>query len=75
MLDWTESEKRMLAEEAKHMESILDIPGLNADIVAVMSSLYRTGWRDCWIVEMFAHADVNTNGASAHKEKGKSNVH
>jgi hypothetical protein len=40
-----------LAQEAAYMKSILEIPGLNADVVAVMSNLYRSGWRDCWMEE------------------------
>ncbi len=65
MLDWVDSEKRMLAEEAKHMESLQEIPGLNPDILAVIASLYRAGWRDCWITEMFTSTKTN---------EGESNV-
>jgi hypothetical protein len=61
MLDWTESEKQMLAEEAKHLKSIQEIPGLNPDVVAAMVSLYRTGWRDCWIVEMRSQRNKDTS--------------
>ena len=51
MLDYDKSNELMLAREAKYMESIQGIPGLNAGVVAVMSDLYRSGWRDCWMEE------------------------
>jgi len=61
MLDYDKSQELMLAEEAKHLESIQEIPGLNPDVVAVMVSLYRTGWRDCWIVEMMSQRNKDTS--------------
>jgi hypothetical protein len=51
MLDYDKSQELMLAKEADYMKSIQEIPGLNPDVVAVMSNLYRTGWRDCWMEE------------------------
>ena len=57
MLDYDKSQKLMLAKEAEHLESIQAIPGLNPDVVAVMCSLYRAGWRDCWMEE--AKADID----------------
>ena len=72
MLDWQKSEKLMLAEEAKHMESIQEIPGLNADVVAAMCSLYRAGWRDCWLAEMVS--EVTEDLMCSIAMKGESNV-
>lgn len=51
MLDYDKSQELMLAQEAKHLESIQKIPNLNAEVVAVISALYRSGWRDCWMEE------------------------
>lgn len=51
MLDYDKSHELMLANEAEHMKSIQKIPNLNAEVVAVISALYRTGWRDCWMEE------------------------
>ena len=63
MLDYNKNQELMLAREAKHMETFNEIPGLNPEILAVMSSLYRTGWRDCWLEE-----------TKAYVEKGLTNV-
>jgi hypothetical protein len=57
MLDYDKSQELMLAEEAKHLEIIQAIPGVNADVVAAMCSLYRRGWRDCWMEEAKAQID------------------
>lgn len=51
MLDYIKSEELMLAKEAEHMKKLLELPDLSVDVVAVMSALYRTGWRDCWLEE------------------------
>ena len=51
MLNYDKSQKLMLANEAEHMKSIQAIPDLNAEVVAVISALYRAGWRDCWMEE------------------------
>ena len=74
MLDYDKSQEMMLIEEAKHLESIQAIPGLNADVVAAMCSLYRAGWRDCWMEEAKAHLYVGIDISTAHKGKGKTNV-
>ena len=57
MLDYDKSQELMLAREAAYIEELQAIPGLNADVVAVMSNLYRSGWRDCWMEE--AKADID----------------
>jgi len=57
MLDYTKSNELMLAKEAEYMKSIQEIPSLNAGVLAVMSDLYRSGWRDCWMEE--AKADID----------------
>ena len=41
----------MLAKETGYIESLKEIPGINAEVLAAMSSLYRAGWRDCWEAE------------------------
>lgn len=53
MIDWTESERHMLAREAGYINELRETCGdsLNAEILAVMSGLYRAGWRDCREVE------------------------
>jgi hypothetical protein len=58
MLNYDKSNELMLAQEAKYMESIQGIPGLNADVIAAMCSLYRAGWRDCWMEEAKARLCV-----------------
>ena len=68
MLDYDKSNELMLAQEAKYMESIQEIPGLSADVVAVMSDLYRSGWRDCWMEEAKARLCVVLDTAPAYKE-------
>ncbi len=61
MLDYDKSQELMLAKEADYMKSIIEIPGLNADVVAVMSNLYRSGWRDCWMEEAKARFKETTD--------------
>ena len=61
MLDYDKSQELMLAEEAKHLETIQAIPGVNADVVAAMCSLYRRGWRDCWMEEAKARFKETTD--------------
>jgi hypothetical protein len=61
MLDYDKSQELMLAEEAKHLETIQEIPGLSADVVAAMCSLYRAGWRDCWMEEAKAQIERTTD--------------
>jgi hypothetical protein len=51
MLDYDKSQELMLAQEAKLMKSIQEIPDLNASAIAAMAALYRAGWRDCWMEE------------------------
>lgn len=53
MIDRAKSEELMLAREAQYIEELKNIkgPSLNADALAVMSGLYRAGWRDCWEAE------------------------
>jgi len=60
MLTYDKSQELMLAQEAEYMKTILGIPGLSADIVAVMSDLYRSGWRDCWMEEAKARIEETT---------------
>jgi hypothetical protein len=74
MLDYTKSNELMLAQEADYMKSILEIPGLNADVVAVMSNLYRSGWRDCWMEEAKARLYLVLDTAPAHKEGSTDDV-
>jgi hypothetical protein len=51
MTSTQESEALMLAKETGYIESLKEIPGINAEVLAAMSSLYRAGWRDCWEAE------------------------
>jgi hypothetical protein len=51
MTNTQESEALMLAKEAGYIESLKETPGINAEVLAAMSSLYRAGWRDCWEAE------------------------
>jgi hypothetical protein len=83
MLDYDKSQELMLAQEAAYMKSILEIPGLNADVVAVMSNLYRSGWRDCWMEEAkarlcvvldTAYKEVSEDVPTAHIEEGTDDV-
>jgi hypothetical protein len=83
MLDYDKSQELMLAQEADYMKSILEIPGLNADVVAVMSNLYRSGWRDCWMEEAkarlcvvidTAYKEVSEDVPTAHIEEGTDDV-
>lgn len=56
MIDRAESERLMLAREAGYIEELKDSCGpLSAEILGVMSGLYRAGWWDCWEAEA-AHA-------------------
>jgi hypothetical protein len=74
MLDYDKSQELMLAEEAKHLESIQEIPGLNPDVVAAMCSLYRAGWRDCWMEEAKARLCVVLNVSPTFKEGSADDV-
>lgn len=74
MLDYDKSQELMLAQEAEYIKSILEIPGLNADVVAVMSNLYRSGWRDCWMEEAKARLCVVLDTAPAYKEGSADDV-
>jgi hypothetical protein len=74
MLDYDKSQELMLAEEAKHLETIQEIPGLSADVVAAMCSLYRAGWRDCWMEEAKARLCIVLDTAPAYKEGGADDV-
>lgn len=49
MIDWVKSERQMLAREAAYINELKETcgPELSAEILAVMSGLYRAGWRDC----------------------------
>ena len=49
MLGYDKSKELMLAREAKYMEKLQEIEGVNTDVLSAMSSLYRAGWEDCWI--------------------------
>ena len=51
MIDSKKSEELMLAKEAQYIKDLQEIPGINAEVLAAMSSLYRAGWRDCWIAD------------------------
>ena len=59
MIDSKKSEELMLAKEAQYIKDLQEIPGINAEVLAAMSSLYRAGWRDCWMEEATAHLDAN----------------
>ena len=74
MLDYDKSNELMLAREAKYMESIQGIPGLSDGVVAVMSDLYRSGWRDCWMEEAKARLCVVLDTAPAHIEESTDDV-
>ena len=83
MLTYDKSQELMLAQEADYMKSILEIPGLNADVVAVMSNLYRSGWRDCWMEEAkarlcvvidTAYKEVSEDELIAHIEESTDDV-
>ena len=60
MTNTQESEALMLAKETGYIESLKEIPGINAEVLAAMSSLYRAGWRDCRVVEAEASMDKST---------------
>lgn len=68
MLDYDKSNELMLAREAKYMESIQGIPGLSDGVVAVMSDLYRSGWRDCWMEEAKARLHISLEIPPAYKD-------
>ena len=52
MIDRAESERLMLTRETGYIEELKDSCGpLSAEILGVMSGLYRAGWRDCWEAE------------------------
>jgi hypothetical protein len=74
MLDYDKSNELMLAQEAKYLETIQEIPGLSVDVVAVMSNLYRAGWRDCWMEEAKARLCVVLDMPPAYKEGSEANV-
>jgi hypothetical protein len=74
MLDYDKSQELMLAQEAEYMKSIQEIPGLSADVVAAMSSLYRSGWRDCWMEEAKARLCVVLDTPPAYKEGSADDV-
>ena len=74
MLDYDKSQELMLAEEAKHLETIQEIPGLNPDVIAAMCSLYRAGWRDCWMEEAKARLCIVLDTPPAYKEGSADNV-
>ena len=53
-MTYGESEATMIAKEAAYL-ALLRVPlgeSPNADILAVMSSLYRAGWRDSYAANM-----------------------
>ena len=54
MLDYNKSSELMLAKEAAYMKELLEIPGVDAETLAAMCSLYRAGWRECWMEEVKA---------------------
>lgn len=68
MLDYTKSNELMLAKEAEYMKSIQEIPSLNAGVLAVMSDLYRSGWRDCWMEEAKARLAILVDVSPTNKE-------
>ena len=57
MIDRAKSEELMLAKEAGYISEISEIKGTSPEVLAVMSSLYRAGWRDCWEAEAFDEWD------------------
>ena len=68
MLDYTKSNELMLAKEAEYMKSIQEIPSLNAGVLALMSDLYRSGWRDCWMEEAKARLTILVDVSPTNKE-------
>ena len=61
MIDFNKSEELMVAKEAQYIADLQEIPGINADVLAAMTSLYRTGWRDCWMAEAVAQLDKDVD--------------
>jgi hypothetical protein len=61
MIGFNKSEELMVAKEAQYIADLQGIPGMNADVLAAMSSLYRAGWRDCWMAEAVAQLDKDTD--------------
>ena len=57
MIDRAMSERLMLAKEAMYIKDLKEIPGINTEVLAALSSLYRSGWRDCWEAELMAEMD------------------
>ena len=61
MMDYSKSQELMLAREAQYIDDLKDLEGMNADVLGAMSSLYRAGWRDCWMEEAKADIDGSTD--------------
>ena len=57
MLDYNKSTELMLAKEAAYMKEFLEIPGVDGEMLAAMATLYRAGWRECWMEEAKAQID------------------
>jgi hypothetical protein len=60
MLDYNKSQELMLAKEAEYMKSLQEMPDVNAAVLAAMATLYRAGWRDCWMEEAKARLEETT---------------
>ena len=74
MLDYNKSQELMLAKEAEYMKSLQEMPDVNAAVLAAMATLYRAGWRDCWMEEAKARLCVVLDTAPAYKEGSADDV-
>ena len=74
MLNYDKSQELMLAKEAEYMKSLQEMPDVNAAVLAAMATLYRAGWRDCWMEEAKARLCVVLDTAPAYKEGSADDV-
>jgi hypothetical protein len=74
MLDYDKSQELMLAKEAEYMEKLQEMPDVNAAVLAAMATLYRAGWRDCWMEEAKARLCIVLDTPPAYKEGSTGSV-
>jgi hypothetical protein len=74
MLSYDKSQELMLAKEAGYIDTLKEVPGVTAEVLAAMSSLYRAGWRDCWMEEAKTRLCVVLDTAPAYKEGNTDDV-
>ena len=74
MIDRAKSEELMLAKEAGYISEIEQIKGTSPEVLAVMSSLYRAGWRDCWMEEAKAQPQWTLEDSLGIKKGSADNV-